>query len=52
MFPGHKTLGPMAGVISGPEESTATAVNSLDDRFVQPKGRHIVERKGTKDTGT
>jgi len=52
IFPGHKTLGPMAGVISSPEESAATAVNSFDDRFVQPEGRHIVERKGTKDTGT
>jgi hypothetical protein len=52
MFPSNKAFGAMAGVLTGPEESAATTVNSFGYDFVQSKERHIMKRKGTKDTCT
>jgi hypothetical protein len=52
VFPGNEALGAMAGVVTGPEESTATTVDSFDNRFMQAKGGHVVKREGAKDTGT
>ena len=40
----------MARVLTGPEKSSASSVESLDDGFVDPNGRHKVEGKGTKDS--
>jgi hypothetical protein len=52
MFLSNKAFGATAGVLTDPEESTATTVDSFDYGFVQSKGRHIMKRKGTKDTCT
>jgi hypothetical protein len=51
MLPGHKALGAVASIFSGPEESMTSPVNSLDHRFVEPHCSHIMQGDSTEDRG-
>lgn len=52
MLPGHKTLGAVTRILSGPKACSAPPIDSFDDGLMKADGRHKVEREGAKDSGS
>jgi hypothetical protein len=48
-IPGHQAARPMAGLFTGPEESTTTLINGFDDSLRDVEGRHVMEGQSTEN---